>query len=236
MVPLRLVLFVMVSLVAATWAQAAPVPRVDPKTKTIELEGLWADLYKDEPVASKALLKMFKQPEYAVPFLKEKLQPLKLEQKRCEELLKNLGSDDEKTWKPAWEELDYLDPRLAIDLVTLMNDITENPARSRMVELCSQRKADSLAGQTITINKIGVEGYNFRSNGGSWWAGHQVDRIGANTWSTKPSWRRAARAIAILEEIGTPGALKLLEVMAEGHAEASPTTAAKDSLERLKKK
>ncbi len=236
MVPLRLVLPMMVSLAVATWLHAAPVPRVDPKAKAAELEGLWADLYKDEPVASKALLRMFKQPEYAVPFLKEKLRPLKLEQKRCEELLKDLGSDDEKTWKSAWDELDYLDPRLAIDLLTLMNDITENPARTRMVELCSQRTADSLAGQTITINKIGVEGYNFRSNGGSWWAEHQVDRIGVSTWSTKPSWRRAARAIAILEEIGTPGAVKLLEQMGEGHAEASPTKAAKESLERLKKK
>ena len=236
MVPLRLVLPMMVSLAVATWLQAAPVPCVDPKAKAAELEGLWADLYKDEPVASKALLRMFKQPEYAVPFLKEKLQPLKLEQKRCEELLKNLGSDDEKTWKSAWDELDYLDPRLAIDLLTLMNDITENPARTRMVELCSQRKADSLAGQTITINKIGVEGYNFRSNGGSWWAEHQVDRIGANTWSTKPSWRQAARAIAILEEIGTPEGVKVLEQMAEGHVDASPTKAAKESLERLKKK
>lgn len=236
MVHIRLVLALMVSLAVATVASTAPVPRVDPKAKTIELEGLWADLYKDEPVASKALLKMFKQPEYAVPFLKEKLQPLKLEQKRCEELLKNLGSEDEKTWKLAWDELDYLDPRLAIDLVTLMTDITENPARTRMVELCSQRKADSLAGQKITINNIGVEGYNFRSNGGSWWAEHLVERIGVSSWSIKPSWRRAARAIAILEEIGTPEALKLLELMAEGHADAGPTKAAKESLERLKKK
>lgn len=219
-------------------ARAAPVP-VDKEAKEAkakELEGLWAELYKDEPEASTALLKLFKQPIHAVPFLQAKLRPLKLDEKRCKELLKDLGNDKEKTWKAAWEELDYLDPRLAIDLLTLMNDITDKTSRSRMVELFLDLKADSLAGQDVKIWKPQPDGYNFSSNGGSWWAEHRIDRIGGRAWSPKRSWTRAARGVAILEQIGSPDAVKVLNQLAEGHADASPTKAAKESLERLKKK
>lgn len=214
---------------------AAPVP-ADKEAKKKELDTLWADLYKDEPAASTALLKLFKQPEHTVPFLKAKLRPLKLDADRCKELLKELGSDDEKTWKAAWDELDYLDPRLAIDLQTLMNDVTDNPSRSRMVELCSERKADSLAGQAIQIRPVGNDGFNFSSNGGSWWAEHKIERIGSHFWNPKRSWTRAARGVAILEQLATPEAVKVLELLADGHPDAFPTKGAKESLDRLKKR
>lgn len=224
-----------VTLALASAMQAAPVP-VDKAAKAKELETLWAELSKDEPAASTALLKLFKQPEHAVPFLQSKLRPLKLDEKRCKELLKELGDEDEKKWKAAREELDYLDPRLAIDLQTLMNDITDNPSRSRMVELCSERKADELAGQQIKLRPVGADGFNFSSNGGSWWAEHKLERIGGHFWNPKRSWVRAARGAVILEQIGSPDAVKVLGQLAEGHADAFPTKAAKESLERLKKK
>lgn len=216
--------------------QAAPVP-TDKAEKKKELEALWADLYKDEPVASTALLKLFKQPVHTVPFLKEKLRPLKLDVEMCKRLLKDLGNEDEKVWKQAWEELDYLDPRLAITLPTLMNDVTEKPARTRMVELCSGRKADSLIGQNVQLRAIGRvadDGYNFTSQG-SWWAEHRIERIGIGSWDPKRSWVRAARGVAILEQIGSDDAIRVLEQLADGHPDAFPTKAAKESLKRLKK-
>lgn len=216
-------------------ASAAPVP-TDKEAKKKELEGLWDDLSKDEPSSSNAVLKLFKQPEHAVLFLKAKLQPLKLDAERCNQLLKDLGSEDEKTWKAAWDEFDYLDPRLAIDLPTLMKQVTENPARSRMVEVCSAHQADSLAGQAIQIRPVGNDGYNFSANNGSWWAEHKIERIGNGSWNPKKSWTRAARGVAILEQIGTPDAIKVLEQLADGHVEAMPTKAAVESLTRLKKK
>ncbi|QEL19923.1 hypothetical protein [Limnoglobus roseus] len=150
----------------ATHAVAAPVPPANPEAKKKELEALWADLAKDEPVASRAVLKLFAQPEHAVPFLKANLGPLKLDADRCKRLLKDLGSGDEKTWRAAWAELDYLDPRLAIDLPTLMKDVTENPARSRMVELFSNRTADSMRGEALQLEAIGDGEYNFVLKGG----------------------------------------------------------------------
>ena len=49
-------------------------------------------------------------------------------------------------------------------------------------------------------------------------------------------WQRLQRAIYILEHVGTPNAMKVMEDMATGHADASPTKTAKEALERLKKK
>ncbi len=218
--------------------RAAPAPPPDKAAKEQELERLWADLAKEEPACSSAVLKLFLQPEHAVPFLRDRLQPLKLDEKRCKELLKALGSDNEKTWKAAWNEFDYLDPRLAIGLQTLMNDVTEKPARTRLVELCSDRQADSMAGEDIDLRAIGMgdEGFNFSSNGsGAWWAEHKIERIGG-LGNPKKTWIRAMRGVAVLEHLGTPAAVTVLEQLARGHAEAAPTKAAKASLDRLKKR
>jgi len=200
-----------------------------------ELETLWMDLYKDEPDASNAVLMLFKQPDKAVPFLKAKLRPLKLDADRCKQLLKDLGSKDEKVWKAAWDELDYLDPRLAIDLQTLMKDVSETPARTRMVELCSQREADSLAGKDVELRQVGDDEFNFSVDNGSLWAEHRIDRIGKPPWAPKMSWTRAARGVAILEQIGSAEAVKSRGRMADGRRGAFPAKAAKESLKRLKK-
>jgi hypothetical protein len=218
----------------ASLAVAAPAPE-DKQAKPKELEALWADLYKHEPDASRAVLRLFRKPERALPFLSAKLRPLQLSVDRCRQLLKDLGSQDEKTWKAAWDELDYLDPRLAIDLPTLMNEVTDHPARTRLVELCSQRPADSLAGKDVQLRPVGADGFNFFSPDlGSWWAEHRIERIGTSSWRPKNAWTRAARGVAILEQTGSAQAVKVLEQLAAGHPDAFPTKAAKESLKRLK--
>lgn len=226
-----LLLSILIGFVASL-AVAAPAPAT---AKKKELEELWADLYNEEPDASRAVLKLFRQPDHTVPFLKEKLRPLKLDADRCRQLLVDLGSVDEKTWKAAWDELDYLDPRLGIGLPTLMHEVTQGPARTRLVELCSQRPVDSLLGEDVKIRPVGDDGFNFTAKNGSWSAEHRVDRINKYSWAQKKSWTRAARGVAILEQIGSVEAVKVLKQLAEGHADASPTKSAKESLKRLKK-
>jgi hypothetical protein len=215
----------------------SPAPAVDAteqaKASRQELEVLWSDLYGEDPAAATAIIKLYKNADASVLFLKGKLQPLELDADECRRLLKELGSSDEKVWKAAWDELDYLDPRLAIDLKTLMDEVTDVPARTRMVELCSQRKADSLAGKNVIIRPVGNDGFNFFDGRGSWWVEHRVDRIGAYAGERKNAWRRAIRAVAILEQINTAEAVKVLKQLAEGHPDAQPTKAAKESLARL---
>jgi len=116
-----------------------------------------------------------------------------------------------------------------------MNQVVTVPARQRMVEILSGRKAESHAGQDIKLNKLGNgEGYNFFSNMGSWWAEHKVDRINSTGWgNTRSKWTQCVRAIILLEHIGTPDAIAILERMSQGHPEAQPTRVAKESLKRI---
>jgi hypothetical protein len=50
---------------------------------------------------------------------------------------------------------------------------------------------------------------------------------------TKPELLQALRAVAVLEDIGTPTARRLLEDLANGASEARLTREAKASLQRL---
>jgi hypothetical protein len=54
-------------------------------------------------------------------------------------------------------------------------------------------------------------------------------------WRWHKEWCRATRAVMLLEHLGSLEAVKVLEAMATGHADASPTIAAKQALERLKR-
>ena len=93
------------------------------------LETLWADLEKGETEATRALLNLSDVPDETVGFLKRKLTPLKLSSVQARTLLLKLGNDNEAVWKPAFEELEYFDPRLAFDLKILMDRYTESPAQ-----------------------------------------------------------------------------------------------------------
>ena len=139
-------------------------------------------------------------------------------------------------WKPAFEELDYLDPRLAIDLETLMDRYTEYPVRQRLVEVLSGREPESFKDRSdLKLSKAG-SGFNFTGRsargGSSWWAEHLVDRIniGDPRRDTKKKWTRAVRAIMLLEHIRSSEAVAILKNMAGGHPGAYPTKVAREAL------
>lgn len=218
---------------AAPTGTTAPL-KPDPAAATRRMEALWVDLEKGNAEASRALLKLADHPKETVVFLRDKVTPLKVSPERVRELLGDLGSEDEKTWKKAFEELGYYDPRLAIDLATLMTDVTESPTRQRMVAVLSGRNPKDLEGKTVSVRPVGNEGFNFFDGSGSWWAEHRVDRLNAG-WLNggMKKWTRATRAVILLEHIGTPEAVDILKNMATGHPDAHPTKEAKAAVERL---
>jgi hypothetical protein len=204
---------------------AAPTTQVGEQEK---MKAWWEDLSKGEPAASRALLAFADQPAATVSFLHERMNPLKMEPEDLEFSLTALGSDQENVWKPAFELLEYLDPRLSISLDKLMAKVTEPVARQRLVALLCGDPADAFKGRTIQLRSVGGGEFNFSDNNASWWGEAKVDKL------TKDKWTRAIRAIVLLEHIGTPEATKLIKQMATGHPDAAPTKEAKAALARMK--
>ncbi len=200
-----------------------------------QLELCWNDLENDETQAARAVLELADQREQAVDVLKSKLKPLAITSGQVKALLFKLGSDNGQVWKPAFEELEYFDPRLAIEITDLMDRVTEAPARQRMVEVLSGRVAGSLKDQKIELHAArNNDYYYFVCGPGSWMAEHKVAHLNADRWATyKKKWVRAVRAILVLEQIGTPDAFAVIKDMTTGHPDAQPTRAAQQALMRL---
>jgi hypothetical protein len=202
-----------------------------------DMEACWSDLEKDEAQAARALLKLSVSPKDTVPFLKERMRPLSIDALRIQKLLIDLDSKKEETWKSAYEELDYFDPRLEFDLEALMKMVETAPARPRLVAILSSNKLDYLEGKEITLRSHqGKEGiyYNFVVDNGSFWAEHRVSQLNMVPWgASKKKWTRAVRAIILLEHFNTKEAADILKEMTKGNQEAQPTKIAKDSLKKM---
>ena len=120
----------------------------------IEMEACWADLEKSEAPASRALLDLYDHAKEVVPFLAEKMRPLAISSGQVKALLLKLNNANEQVWKPAFLELEYFDPRLAIGLEELMDRVTESPGRQRMVAILSERDPASLVGTEIKLWRV----------------------------------------------------------------------------------
>jgi hypothetical protein len=219
-------------------SQVSAGPTENTKDSIGTMDAWWTDLEKDETDATRALLNLADRREDAVAFLRSKLKPLKVSTSEIRALLLKLGTENPNVWRPAFEELEYFDPRLAIDLETLMDRYKDAPRRQRMVEVLSGWKPGVLDDKEIRLRRVNQDGFNFSAapKMGSWWAEHRVDRIGIySPDNPKKKWTRAVRAILLLEHIGTPGALAILKDMATGHPDAQPTKVARDCVERLVK-
>ena len=221
-------------------ACVVPVRPVRAMDEDADLEAAWLDLEKGEPHAARALLRFADSPEKAVPFFADRLRPLKADADWLDVHLKNLESEKDDVWKPAFEELEYTDPRLTRPLDVLMKEVTTTPARQRLAEILSGREAGSIGRKAVELRQHGQGKelfYNFLVDNGSFWAESRVDRLNGLEWGNpKKKWTRAARALALLEHIGTPQAAAILGDMAQGDPDAQPTRVARDALDRLKAK
>jgi hypothetical protein len=212
---------------------ADPPPQATTNPVEPQMQKWWDDLEKREPECSRALLQFADHPAESVAFFAERLKPLKITEDEVKSLISDLQSDEPNIWKPAFEKLRYFDPRLAIDLSTLMSDNVKPRSRNRLIEILCGYDADYLSGKSIKLMFTG-NGYNFISDGSAWWAEPHIEWFnnGAHE-NSKPQWARACRAIVLLEHIGSPEAITILRDMSTGHPDAKPTKAAAEALENI---
>jgi hypothetical protein len=209
------------------------------------LTELWSDLLESESTATRAVLKLSRHPESVTKFLATKLLPLKLDEQELHETIADLGSDDEKRWRAAFQKLNYFDPRLALGIEEILSidSVQDYPARQRLVDVLSGRTVDgpysAMGYKTITLSKIeGDDGayYNFfgreseNSCGSSWWAESKVEKLNSGFSNQRVEWTRIVRALAVLESFNTSEATAIIESIATGHAQAQPTRVAREIL------
>jgi hypothetical protein len=212
---------------------AAFAPKPSAEQLHGQLEVLWIDLMsEDELVAGRAILTLAALRDDAVEFLAEKMQPLQLTKERCKVLLLQLGGDDEKAARAAFDELCYCDPRLALNQRELCEELLKPLISRRLAAVLCDLPFDFFCFDTwhwhSPDNKI------LRFNCGAIRDRDTpigVEKIG--TSQKKMRWSRAVRAISVLESLDTPKARAILARMAEGHPDAGPTKAAKEAVARL---
>ena len=202
-----------------------------------ELDILWVDLLSaDELTAGRALLKFAIRPDDTVNYLKEKLKPLNLSTERAKQLLAELGGDDEKAMQAAFDEFMYFDPRLALGDEELREALLDRPASRRLGAVLCDLPVDGLCGGQWHWNSPDNKVYRFNYGEEIRDRDVAISVAGIGTQGRKSSWVRAVRAVALLEQIGTPRAAAILKDLATGHPDAAPTKAATVALKRMRKK
>lgn len=223
------------TLLLATLASAAPVP-VDKAAEKQQLEALWKDLETYDPVVrTRAVFALLDHPR-AVEFLASKMQPLNASANQLKAWLKDLNSDEEKLWKPAFEELRYNDPRTGLTLPEQIELATTDAGRVRLVGLWRGELATlgsdvdrtqlfltpgEASGQKVTFLQV----YRPRVPNGARvdssevWAGPVAD-------IAPTRWRQVAIAAPILRRIDTKASRTVLDRLATGHKDALPTRTA----------
>jgi hypothetical protein len=214
--------------------------RADDKKDAAVLNAAWTDLASaDEVKAARALLAMTANPKETTAFLARRLKAVKVNKDAVAKLVQNLDSDDLNTRNAASQELEYLGKYAKAELEKHKGTTPSAEARKRIGDLLEKLPDDEnrpAAPPQLKGNRVGVQ-----NNNGNITIIIDGKPLDLTTLAPPPpapnlKWVRAARAAVVLEHLGTPEARQVLEKLASGEAEAPPTKAARDSLERLKAK
>lgn len=220
-------------LAAGALTAAAPSAKADAR-----LEGLWADLASEnEADAGRALLALAARPKDAVALIAARLAPVKVDAARFAKLLEQLDEGDFDRRLAARREIEYLG-KFARPLLDKALEGEPSPeVRKAVGDLLrrlppeGKQEVPKLRGNSVSIaNRNGdlqivIDG--------------KVLDLAAlakqAVYPTNAQWLRAARAVALLESVGTPEAKAALRALAAGQAGARPTDEAKAALGRLEK-
>ena len=200
----------------------------------------WEDLAStDELRVARAILGMARTPKETVAFLRSNLRPVKVDVKRVGELIRGLDGGTFEERERAHAELEYLGPfvRSALEKALENKPTPEQKRRlTRLMETSAPEKPIApppppiRPGRSFQISNINGRVQILID-------GKPIDLTPQVIVQRGPSplWLRAVRAVAVLETVASPEAIRLVEEMAGGEAEALPTRAAREARKRLGK-
>jgi hypothetical protein len=205
-------------------------------------EALWADLAsQEESRASRALLALAADVKGTLAFLKTRLHPVKVDVAQLKKWIGQLDDEEFTTREQATRKLEYLDRFAKPHLQKALEGKPSAETRKRIEALLKRLPVDEkdrekapnpLAGRNVSVRSINGQVQIVID-------GKKLDlaALAKPTPAPPPNaqWVRAARAVALLESIGTAEARALLKALAEGEAGARPTDESKAALERLNK-
>lgn len=233
-------LLVSVGVLTCVAYAAEPTPTAAPRATGTE--GLWGDLAgADDTALTRAILTLSKNPADTVAFLKSHMRPVKADAKRVAALIADLESNQFAVRQRAFEELEYLGKYIQADLEKSQAS-AGTEAKQRLQQLLDRIPKPMKDAKAAPLAKPGVNAIQIQMVGGVRRVivnGVPVEgpgNVGPVAIGPSAYWVRAERAIAILEDIGTPEAKAIVEELARGEPDALPTEKAKAALERWGKK
>lgn len=204
-------------------------------------ESRWADLASpDEAKATRAMLGLAAAPKETISLLKERLQPVKADSKRVEQLVAQLKSSNFTTRNQAMAELEYLGKYIKSDLEKAQKSNSDAEVGSRLKQLLDKMPKEQKAPAPMPLQgrpggSVSVSNVNGQIR--ILIDGVPID-LTPQVASLPPGpplqWVRAVRAVTILEHLGTPESLQIIQAIAGGEADAMPTAAAQEALKRMK--
>jgi RNA polymerase sigma factor (sigma-70 family) len=226
-------------------AAANAVAQDAPKNTQPTLESRWADLASPDDVkATRAVLALSASPKESMALLQERLKPVKADAKRVEQLLKQLDSNNFAVRNQAMNELEYFGKYIKNDLEAALKKEPGVELKMRLLQLLDkmpkEQKAEAPppmpnggAGKNVAVENINgqirviIDGVPFDPT--------KIPTPPPPPPGPPSGWVRAVRAVTLLEHLATPETRQLLEAMAAGEADALPTVAAREALQRMKK-
>jgi hypothetical protein len=209
-----------------------------------KLQGRWKDLASPDDVkVTKAVLELAATPKETMALLQAELRPVKFDRTKALKWIADLGSDKEEVYRPAMKELDYIAPLILDDLNDAIENAPNENARQRALKIMMDVPEELAGAANPVVGGIAIGGAVPAPAvpipvpppvpGG----GAAVIQIaggpGMDEGVFRWSWKRAVRAITILEHIGTPEAIAAIKKIADGEIDAAPTKAAKAALKRM---